>query len=589
MQLADDLVDYYLRELASLRADGADFARRHPAVAGRLCLSDGESPDPHTEQLIQSVAFLAARTQRAVDRESPILAAALLDHLAPSLSQPVPSISVAELALDDTQGKVTAGLRLPQHAMLQARSLTGPLVRLRTAWETRLWPVHVSAARLIDGLELHLQLRCTTGKFSDLELDRLSLHLRGDGLQTAALYEGLAGNVRGACVIDADGRRRTLPHFAWRDMGLDDDECLLPTATLGPAGFEVMQTCLASPQALMFFEARGLRDARVDSATLDLVLQLEQPISALRGLSAKSLATNCVPVVNLFVRTSEPLRFDGRRTEALLIADQADDASTEIHSIVSVTASDPDAEQALTVPAFGGLSPEDAAQPDATFWYARRDASLRPGIAGQDVYLSLVDRGMAPASPKVPVVHARLLCTNRGLAAQLLPGTLLRAEGLSAGLTARLLYTPSAQRPAPAAAVSPWRLIALLRLNQHGLLQQREDPRAAVQALRDMLGLIGGADARDLAPLRGLVGLQARPATVRASVAAWQGWVRGLDVELLIDRERFAGTSPLLLAAVIARMLALYATVNHFVRLTALDEYGPIRRWPAMTGRQVIA
>ena len=113
MQIADDLIEYFKRELVYLREQGADFSQRYPKVAARLRLDGGESPDPQTEHLIESVAFIGARVHRALDREFPQITAALLDSLCPSLTQPVPSMSVAQFGLDLTQGKVTSGLRVP--------------------------------------------------------------------------------------------------------------------------------------------------------------------------------------------------------------------------------------------------------------------------------------------------------------------------------------------------------------------------------------------------------------------------------------------------------------------------------------------
>lgn len=103
MRVSDDLLHYYQQELVYLRDHGAEFAQRYPKVAARLALSGAESPDPHTERLIQAQAFLAARVHRDLDREFPHFAAALLDHLCPSLNQPVPSMTVAALRADPSQ------------------------------------------------------------------------------------------------------------------------------------------------------------------------------------------------------------------------------------------------------------------------------------------------------------------------------------------------------------------------------------------------------------------------------------------------------------------------------------------------------
>ena len=57
MNTQDELLEYYRRELAYLRTQSADFAARYPKVAQRLVLTGAETADPHTEHLIQSVAF----------------------------------------------------------------------------------------------------------------------------------------------------------------------------------------------------------------------------------------------------------------------------------------------------------------------------------------------------------------------------------------------------------------------------------------------------------------------------------------------------------------------------------------------------
>jgi type VI secretion system protein ImpG len=80
----DDLIEYYKRELSYLRNQGADFSARYPKVASRLAFGGAESPDPHTERLIEANAFLAARVHRDLDREFPQVAAALLESQCPS-------------------------------------------------------------------------------------------------------------------------------------------------------------------------------------------------------------------------------------------------------------------------------------------------------------------------------------------------------------------------------------------------------------------------------------------------------------------------------------------------------------------------
>src|SRR4051794_22566916 len=105
----DDLLRYYMNELASLRSGAAEFAQSYPKVAGRLELSHGESADPHVERLIESFAYLTGRLQQRLAQEFPQISTSLLEVLYPDLVRPIPPLSVAQFEGDMRQGKLTTG------------------------------------------------------------------------------------------------------------------------------------------------------------------------------------------------------------------------------------------------------------------------------------------------------------------------------------------------------------------------------------------------------------------------------------------------------------------------------------------------
>ena len=65
------LLDLYNRELAHLRAMGAEFAKEFPKIAGRLGGLDEFQPcqDPFVERLLEGFAFLSARVQLKLNAE----------------------------------------------------------------------------------------------------------------------------------------------------------------------------------------------------------------------------------------------------------------------------------------------------------------------------------------------------------------------------------------------------------------------------------------------------------------------------------------------------------------------------------------
>lgn len=588
MHAEDDLLEYYKRELAYFRSQGADFARRYPKVASRLAFGGTESPDPHTERLIEANAFLAARVHRDLDREFPKIAAGLLDQLCPSLMQPVPSMSVAGFELDPTQGKVTAGYKVPRHTSLVVRSTGSEVCRLRTAWDTVLWPLRITDVRLADGACLSIQIQCFDGVgLEELSLERLQLHLHGDWMTTMPLYELLVSAVVGVSLIDGHGQAHALPPGAWQELGYGRDEAVLPNPPHAAPAYGLMQEYFTCPRKFHFFEVQGLKGRLGAGSQFELRLQLDRGVRSLRGLDAQSFRLGCVPVINLFPRTSEPLTIDHRQYEYMLVADRQHESTTEIHSIVSVVASDPNAERPIQVPAFAAqdnLSAIDFAQAQTprVFWTARREASLRKDISGSDMFLSFVDPHNATARPAEPVVYAQLLCTNRRLAEQISAGTALRAENMSSAPKITCLYEPSAQRDPPLGSATLWKLVSLLRLNHQSLVGGPN----GIETLRDMLALFASDSARDLAQIHGLRSLQAHGVTARLGTDAWRGFCRGTEVALSFDEDAYVGGSPLLLAAVLARFFALYTTVNSFVRLKVRRGDEDWKQWAPMSGHQ---
>ena len=585
MNAKDDLLEYYRRELAYLRTQSADFAARYPKVAQRLSLTGSESPDPHTERLIEAVAFLTARVHRDLDREFPPVAAGLLDNLCPSLTQPVPAMTVVQMALDPTQGKVTAGSRVPRATSLQAVASSGETCRFRTAWDLTLWPLRLAALRLEDSRTLRLDFACEGGlDIAELELDVLRLHLSGDLLTTMPLHELLITGVEHLEVVTGDAAVHRLGPASLKEVGFDDGEEVLPQPPHAHPAYGLLQEYFAFPRKFQFFDVSGLRGRLGRGQGFSLRLVFNRAARVLSLLSSENILLGCVPAVNLFSQTSEPIRLDRRQYEYLLMPDFQHDATVEVHSVVSVIASDPQSDRPLRIHSVHAEPDPDERDAAEVFFTTRRESSLRRDVVGTDVYIGFVDAADVRTSPAEPVVFAQLLCTNRKLAEQLLPGARLRGEGVPGSTRIRTLYQPSTQREPVMGTKALWSLVSLQRLNHRSLA----DGTTGAHTLRQMLMLFAGDSARDQAQVRGVKSLEAAPATARLGWDAWRGHCRGTDISLEFDPEAFVGTSPLVLAGVLSRFFALYTTANSFVRLSVRQGGEQVMRWPAMSGRQCL-
>lgn len=583
MRTQDDLLEYYRRELAYLRAQSADFAARYPKVAHRLVLTSDEAADPHTEHLIQSVAFLNARVHRELERDFPTVAAAMLENLCPSLTQPVPAMTVMQMTLDPNEGKVTAGMTVKRGTMLSTTAATGEQCRFQLGWDTTLWPLRVGAVMQEDPRILRLDLQCEGGiDVGELELDTLRLHLSGDLLTTMPLHELLISALEYIEVAGSAGVYRMSAHHLV-DVGFAENEAMLARPAHVHPAYCLLQEYFAFPRKFQFFDLAGLRGrlGRGDGFSIRLVFTHSSPVLA--QLRPENVLLGCVPALNLFPVTSEPIVLDRRHYEYLLIPDRRRDAVLEVHSVVSVSAADPRGERGVEIPSAFAVT-EGGSSGAEVRWTMRREASLRKGISGSDVYLGFVDRSDVRAALAEHVVYASLLCTNRLLAEQVLPGTRFWGDGVATSTTVRAVYQPSAQRQPALGNDALWALVALLRLNHRSLA----DGTNGAATLRDMLSLFAGSSARDQLQVRGIKRLHAQPGTARLGGDSWRGHCRGTDVTLEFDAAAFDGTSPLVLAGVLARFFALYTTANSFVRLSVRRAGETWKQWPAMAGRQCL-
>jgi type VI secretion system protein ImpG len=490
-------------------------------------------------------------------------------------------MTVVQMSLGVAQGKVTAGLGVPRHTALVANADSGEEVRFRTAWDSTLWPLHIADAKVDDEGHIALLIKSDDGtSLDDIELDTLRIHLAGDAATVATLYECMAVRLKGMHVANASGT--TIARLApkqCRRIGFDAEHAVLPQAPGAHPAYGLLQEYFAFPAKFHFFDIHGLRTLKLSGQQFSLKLDVGAASRKLRALSADNFRLGCTVAVNLFPRTSEPIQIDHTQHEVMLVGDRAREASTEIHSIQQVTASEPGSDQPLQLRHIAAMQSGEAV--DDVFWVARRERSLRGDITGTDLYLSFVDRRQERRAPSA-IVYANTLCTNRGLAEQITPQTLMIGEGVSSGLQIRCVSEPSRQRMPPIGSDTLWRLISLLNL-QHQSLINAEQGR---DHLRELLSLFSSEQQRDLEQIRGIQRLSARAVTRQIGHEAWRGVCRGTGVRLEIDPDAFVGSSSVLFSAVLAHFFALYTTVNSFVELGIWRGDECLVQWPPMSGSQ---
>lgn len=600
-------VTYYLNELNHLCVAGTEFARTHPDLAGGLDFASAETDDPQIARLIESFAFLTARLQRQYDAQFPEVPTALLEALYPQLVAPVPSMAVAHFAVSPKQQRAIEGVKVPRQTALFATTSGGAECRFMTTSALQLWPIEVSAVSLRPASELALldnradvhsclrvTLKCLGERnFADLAPASLRFFLDGDRNARYRLYELLTNHRIETRIAPHGSDSASLaprrPRLGLRQGGLEPEDAMLPYPDTAHHGYRLLQEYFNFPDKFLFLELTGLEPGMLgDAQEIDLLFFLDIDPEEPLELDRRSMRLNCVPIVNLFPQTSEPLRLDHLSTEYLLEPDLRAADVTEVHSVLRVTRSagaNGTRRSELISPFF---SPEPDVEGEGQLrWMARRAPVSNPALSGTEMLLSFVDPQMNPAAAAEDVLFAQTLCTNRELPRHVTLATRLQIELDLPTEDIRCLAKPTPPAYPPLGGENLWRLVSQLTLNKWSL----EGP-SRLDALKQILLLYSGADAdaRKRRQIEGIHSIMTRPIIRRLGSAHWRGFVRGTEIVVSFSEDQFVGNSALLLGSVLDRFFALYAGVNSFTELAVRRAHHneDWKRWPARAGDQPI-
>jgi type VI secretion system protein ImpG len=613
----EELLRYYKSELTYLRQMGSVFAERYPKIAKRLELGHEECADPHVERLIEAFAFLTARLQHELDSEFPDITSALLGILSPQLTSPVPSMAIAQFNVDPEQAKMTTGFNIERQTPLFADATDGLYCRFRTCYPVTLWPLKVTEAdfentrnysfldmetQVVAALQVKLECLTPAVKLQDLEMNRLRFYLHGEPILVKALYELLFCNLYDVALqIPNAPEPIYLGPEAIRPVGFGLDADVLPYPANAHPGYMLLQEYFAFPKQYLFFDLcldanrsgaklPDLLDPKSPAQTVDVVFLLNRrPPQDLR-IDEKVFRLGCTPIINLFTKTTEPIRLDHRSLEYALVPDKRRERTTEVHSILSVSASSNVTDTTQKLEPFYSYNHRMQAANHKAFWHARRMAATRKDLRGTDVVLSFLDLDLKPSLPAMQTVYAHTLCTNRELARELPAGALMQIEQAAPLDPKRpivCLEKPTAPLPPPAKGSTAWRLVSQLSLNHLSL----SDGRDSLLALKEILRLYASPDSHVHQQLiDGITEMTCRPVVRHLGAEPWRGFCRGTEVTLTFDEDYYEGSGAFLFACVLNSFFASYAAMNSFTQLVVKSKQreGIWKQWRPMAGEQIV-
>ncbi|CAH1650772.1 Protein ImpG/VasA [Hyphomicrobiales bacterium] len=602
--MTDDFLRAYSDELAHLRQAGQRFAAAHPDIASRLRFSAEQVDDPFVAHLMEAFAFLTARLRQKLDDDLPELTDPLLERLYPHLMAPVPSTAILQFK---PRPDLTAPYHIPAGEMVESEPVDGHRCRFQTVYPAVLWPQALVSADL-GGYGQAAAMPPACGARGLLRLTfaplagggaptpwphSLRLFLRGTPQEARRLYALLNREVaavgfrpfRPGSPAEAAVMRLCDPDCI-SPAGLAADEGLMPYGRQSQLGYRLLSEYFACPEKFMFLDiafppALAGQMAEPDMAGIEISLHLRQwPAALERQISAESFALGCVPVINLFPHSAEPLRIAHGMGDHRVVPDARRPEAFEMYRVDMVQIIRRDGTIEPCMPLFSATGRQ------GIFW----QASHRDNYAGDasEIVLSLVDGDRRPLDLMGSTLTVSGLSSNGDLPARLPFGGGRPHLTLAAGAPVESVtcLTPPApvlrRRGAPG---SHRRLISHLVLN-HLSLSGGDEALAALKEILALHDLRGTAESR--AAIAGLRGLAARPAVARPP-GGHGALCRGLELVATCDAARVDSGEAFLFATVLERFFALHCGINAFTRLSLACEGGEIvKTWPARAGDRII-
>lgn len=588
----EDLLPYFERELVYLRHLGREFYERYPRLGGGLQLGDDTCPDPHVEQLIQSVALLSARVAKRLDDSYPEFTEALLESLFPHYLRPFPSCSIVRAAHPAIRsaGEVPV-LAIPRGTEMDTAPVEGVRCRFKSAYDIMLTPMALVSARFgavarpPAGVILPALAAASLSIVIDgpapAQLKTLRVFIDGEPSFCAALRDALFMRAAGAYVEAEPGRWKTLTAVPLKQVGFAEDDALIPFDARSHMAYRVLSEYFVFPEKFNFFDIdvaalRPVLPAGCQRFTLHLALTGLRPDSAtarmLATLSEANLLLGCSPAVNLFQKPGQPTAVTQLTADYAVLADAANAQAYEVYSIDSVKMVRRRGQKDVVTefrPFYAQRHGEDATI-KGHYWMLRSDPTLAVISPGHEKRITLIDGDFNPMEVQKTSLSIELSCTNRNLPNALTPG---QSDGELTPLhdadsyTVRFLRRPSRTYRFTSELGMHWRLISHLTLNHRSLSQ------GGLPAFRDMLSLYDLPQSPISQRQRdGIVGLAQADAVTWLRLKHGASLVHGTEVRMTLDEDAFVGSGMLLFVEVIDQFLGLYTQVNSFIRLIVLSK-----------------
>ncbi len=331
---------YFEAELAQLNTLGKVFAQKHPDVATQLNIHH-QQKDPDTERLIEATAFLTGKVQQKIDQDMPDTCANLLHHLWPDALKPTPAHTIMQYDSSHVSNRHTLqqSQLIAAGTNISANTKDGITYPFTTLQDVILQPLTIESIKTTTTQQAQSQITITIQ--SDTPLSQLDL-------STLSLYFDLpvANAAQWQYLIDQYLKRSSLSYLNdnQQPVTLPITKKHLTIPLLQSTRDQALQASITAmhqvrdyfhfPQQFQFLSItlpETLETNTCQQFQINLLFDHQLNCTA---LDSNDIKLNCIPIINLFETSSEPLHIDLKQHQHALVISQNQDI--DLHTLQQV-------------------------------------------------------------------------------------------------------------------------------------------------------------------------------------------------------------------------------------------------------------
>lgn len=585
--------DYYIKELNSLRVEGAEFAKKNPGLSSYLAK---EGQDPDVERMLEGFAFLTGKLRQKFDEELPEVAHNLVQLLWPNYIRPVPSYTVVQfdpIRHDMKNEDVKKGMQL-----LSKPSSDGVVSKFQTCFDTLVMPLKLYNVEYLtygqkSSIELDLNLN-VAGSLVDVNFQTLRLFLGGSKFMAKELYLYLDRYVEKIEVIVKDNDSKELdtmilPKKSVECLGFDSSETIVPHEKNVFDGYVMLQEYFSYQDKHLFVDILNMQniskftgDILSSSKNISLKFHFSKRLSTAQLPTMDDFHLYCTPAINLFESDAVPIRKTEIEDEYLLTSSEFKKHQTEVFSVDNVRGWIPSKNSYQDYGAFESFG---HIQDDGEYYSAR--VKLNDNLHRTDTFLRFASSGgvFDDLEHNSATVSVKMTCTNKDIPSGLSLGDVSVCDPLSSSdLSFSNITIPSVSYPPPIGGDFLWKLISNMSLNYLSL-----DNISTLKMILQTYDFFGASDLKQK-ERTDLILLGLKSIHNKKTQMIHEGLpIRGIETKLYLDPSKFTGIGEAYhLCCVLNEFFALYCNVNSFHRLVVHIDNHETFSWAPKMGYKAL-